>query len=67
MNTDDIRLRKGSKDAIWPDVLAREQIELFTASPWTKVTVLEGGSHFLSITHAKYVNAVLLEMIKNFS
>ncbi|KAH8769163.1 Alpha/Beta hydrolase protein [Diaporthe sp. PMI_573] len=57
----------GSKDAIWPDALAREQIELFTASPWTKATVLEGGSHFLSVTHAKDVNAVLLEMIENFS
>jgi len=64
---DELWLRKGSKDAIWPDALAREQIELFTASPWTKATVLEGGSHFLSVTHAKEVNAVLLEMIEDFS
>lgn len=64
---DELWLRKGSKDAIWPDALAREQIEFFTTSPWTKATVLEGGSHFLSVTHAKDVNAVLLEMIENFS
>lgn len=58
---------KGTKDAIWPDALAREQIELFTGSPWTKATVLEGGSHFLSVTDAKTVNLILLEMIKNFT
>jgi hypothetical protein len=47
--------------------LAREQIELFTGAPWTKATVLEGGSHFLSVTHAKEINVILLEMIKSFS
>lgn len=60
-------LPKGSKDAIWPDVLAREQIKVFTASPSARVTVLVGGSHFLSVTHAREVNAILVEMIKSYS
>lgn len=60
-------MHKGSKDAIWPDVLAREQIELFTASPSHRVTVLAGGSHFLNVTHARDVNAVLVDMIKSYS
>lgn len=64
---DSFSLSKGSKDAIWPDVLAREQIKVFTASPSARVTVLVGGSHFLSVTHAKEVNAVLVEMIESYS
>lgn len=60
-------VHKGSKDAIWPDVLAREQIKLFTASPSHRVTVLAKGSHFLNVTHAREVNAILVEMIETYS
>lgn len=67
ITADDSWLHKGTKDAIWPDVLAREQIKLFTASPSNRVTVLVGGSHFLSVTHAREVNAILVEMIKSYS
>lgn len=67
ITADEHWLHKGTKDAIWPDTLAREQIKLFTASPSSRVTVLVGGSHFLSVTHAREVNAILVEMIKSYS
>lgn len=67
IGTDDHWVPKGTKDAIWPDVLARDQIKLFTSSPSSRVTVLDGGSHFLSVTHAPEVNPILVEMIKSYS
>ncbi|KUI56487.1 Putative non-heme chloroperoxidase [Cytospora mali] len=53
----------GSKDAIWPGVLATEQIELFTSSPSAKVTIIPGGSHFVNVTQAEEVNNALLDFV----
>ncbi|ROV95576.1 hypothetical protein VSDG_05296 [Cytospora chrysosperma] len=57
----------GSKDAIWPDVIATEQIKLFTSSPSANATIIFGGSHFLNVTQAEEVNAALLDFVKQYS
>lgn len=63
----DTILIQGSKDAIWPDVIATEQIKLFTSSPSANATIILGGSHFLNVTQAEEVNSALLDFVKRYS
>lgn len=58
---------QGSKDAIWPAVLATEQIKLFTSSPSAKATIVPEGSHFVNVTQAEGVNTALLDFVEQYS
>jgi microsomal epoxide hydrolase len=40
-----------------------EHIKLFTSSKEARLTVIEGGNHYLNATNPKEVGAALLEMV----
>jgi pimeloyl-ACP methyl ester carboxylesterase len=54
---------RGSKDAVFTEASAKEDIALFTNTNVVVETV-EGGYHAPSWTHAKEVNALILSFIK---
>ncbi|KAJ4398714.1 hypothetical protein N0V91_009991 [Didymella pomorum] len=58
---------QGSEDAPYGCQVQLEQIELFTASKKKKLTIVEGGAHYLNATNPKEVNEAVLEMVTKHS
>ncbi|KAK7191603.1 hypothetical protein DPSP01_004790 [Paraphaeosphaeria sporulosa] len=56
---------QGSEDAPYGCAVQKEQIELFKGSVEKKLSIVEGGAHYLNATNAKEVNEAILAMVKN--
>ena len=46
---------------------AKEEVGLFRNSPDARLSVVEGGQHFLSASHPQEVNAAVVDFIKTHS
>ncbi|KAK4163721.1 Alpha/Beta hydrolase protein [Cladorrhinum sp. PSN259] len=57
---------QGLQDPVFGTQLPKEQIELFTGSVEAKLTVLDGGSHYLNATKPQEVEDALVEMIEKY-
>ena len=55
---------QGTEDAPYGCQVQYEQIELFTGSKEKKLSIVEGGAHYLNATNPKEVNAAILDMVK---
>ncbi len=55
---------QGTDDAPYGCQVQHEQIELFAGSKDKKLSIVEGGAHYLNATNPKEVNAMILEMVK---
>ena len=46
---------------------AQEELKMFVNSPDARLSIVEGGQHFLSASHPKEVDPAILEFIKKYS
>lgn len=58
---------QGTEDAPYGYQVQHEQIELFTASKDKKLSIVEGGAHYLNATNPEEVNAAISEMVEKHS
>ncbi|RFU29337.1 hypothetical protein B7463_g7011, partial [Scytalidium lignicola] len=57
----------GSDDPVFSaKTIPHEHIKLFTASKDTKVTILQGGSHYLNATNPNEVNEAVVQMVEKY-
>ncbi|OTA90870.1 hypothetical protein M434DRAFT_13593 [Hypoxylon sp. CO27-5] len=54
---------QGTDEPVYGIIVPTEHIKLFTGSSSVKLGFLEGGSHFLTISHPKEVEAAILELV----
>jgi microsomal epoxide hydrolase len=59
-----VRWLQGTDDTVYGSQVQAEQLEAFGSSE-KKLTMVEGGAHYLNATNPKEVNAAVLEMVKN--
>ncbi|KAK3990695.1 Alpha/Beta hydrolase protein [Cladorrhinum sp. PSN332] len=57
---------QGSHDPVFGTKLAQEQVKLFKSSPEARLTLVEGGSHYLNATKPKAVEDALFEMVEKY-
>ncbi|KAH8802575.1 putative alpha/beta hydrolase [Xylogone sp. PMI_703] len=58
----------GTDDPVYSaKTIPHEHIKLFTNAIDTKVSILEGGSHYLNATNPKEVNEAVLEMVQKYN
>ncbi|CAG8959716.1 hypothetical protein HYFRA_00001622 [Hymenoscyphus fraxineus] len=57
---------QGTADVPYGTTVQHEQIKLFTSSQDAKVTMVEGGAHYLNATNPTEINAALLEMVTKY-
>lgn len=55
---------QGTEDAPYGCEVQHEQIKLFAASQDKKLSIVEGGAHYLNATNPKEVNAAISEIVK---
>lgn len=55
---------QGTEDAPYGCRVQEEQLELFSGSVDKRLSIVEGGAHYLNATNAKEVNEAVLEMVK---
>ncbi|KAF1931222.1 putative alpha/beta hydrolase [Didymella exigua CBS 183.55] len=58
---------QGAEDVVYGCQVQHEQIELFAASKEKKLSIVEGGAHYLSATNPKEVNEAVLEMVRKYA
>ena len=58
---------QGTEDTPFGCQVQHEQIELFTGSREKKLSIVEGGAHYLNATNPKEVNAAILDMVKAYA
>lgn len=58
---------QGTEDVVFGCKVQSEQIELFTASREKKLSLVEGGAHYLNATNPKEINEAVLEMVKKYA
>jgi pimeloyl-ACP methyl ester carboxylesterase len=56
----------GTNDAVYKVANAKEEIDMFTASPDARVVEVENGLHFLSFSHPKEVDSGAIEFVKKW-
>ncbi|KAI0886717.1 putative alpha/beta hydrolase [Annulohypoxylon maeteangense] len=54
---------QGTEDPIYGTIVPQEHIKLFTGSSEAKLNFIEGGVHFLSVSHPKEVEEAIFEMV----
>ncbi|KAI1207695.1 putative alpha/beta hydrolase [Annulohypoxylon truncatum] len=54
---------QGTADPIFGTTVPQEQIKLFTGSKEAKLSFIEDGVHFLSVSHPKEIQEAILEMV----
>ncbi|KAI2463719.1 putative alpha/beta hydrolase [Annulohypoxylon bovei var. microspora] len=54
---------QGTDDPIYGSIVPQEHIKLFTGSKEAKLDFIQGGVHFLSVSHPKEVEEAILEMV----
>jgi microsomal epoxide hydrolase len=57
---------QGTDDTPYGSQVQHEQIELFTGSKEKKLSIVEGGAHYLNATNPKEINKAVLEMVKKY-
>jgi microsomal epoxide hydrolase len=57
---------QGTDDAPFGTQAPAEHIKLFTSSKEARLTLIEGGNHYLNATNPKEVGAALLEMVNKY-
>ncbi|EAW12077.1 alpha/beta fold hydrolase [Aspergillus clavatus NRRL 1] len=57
---------QGTEDTPFGQTVPAEQIQLFTSSIEAKLTMVEGGAHYLNATNPREVNAALLELVNKY-
>ncbi|KAF9697876.1 hypothetical protein EKO04_004100 [Ascochyta lentis] len=55
---------QGTEDTPYGCQVQHEQIELFTASKEKRLSIVEGGAHYLNATNPKEINKAVLEMVQ---
>lgn len=58
---------QGTDDAPYGCQVQHEQIELFTGSEDKKLSLVEGGAHYLNATNPEEVNSAILRMVKKYT
>lgn len=58
---------QGTDDAPYGSRIQSEQIEMFTGSKEKKLSIVEGGAHYLNATNAKETNEAIMEMVSKYS
>ncbi|PQK09160.1 hypothetical protein BB8028_0001g12310 [Beauveria bassiana] len=58
---------QGSSDPVFGRVMPEQHIQLFTSAPETKLTFIDGGGHYLNVTHPEEVNFALLNMVEKYA
>lgn len=58
---------QGSEDTPYGCEVQKEQIELFRGSKERRLSVVEGGAHYLNATNAEEVNEAVLEMVRKYA
>ena len=58
---------QGTEDTPYGCQVQHEQIELFSGSVERKLSIVQGGAHYLNATNAKEVNEAVLEMVKKYA
>ncbi|KAL2195587.1 hypothetical protein P885DRAFT_79029 [Corynascus similis CBS 632.67] len=56
----------GTDDAPFGTQVPAKQIKLFTSSTEARLTLVEGGNHYLNATNPKEVGSALLEMVNKY-
>ncbi|OSS44002.1 hypothetical protein B5807_11423 [Epicoccum nigrum] len=56
---------QGTDDLPYGCLIQHEQIELFTESKERKLSILEGGAHYLNATNPREVNEAIMAMLKS--
>lgn len=59
-------MQKGTEDAPYGQTVPAEQIKLFTSSKEAKLTMVQGGAHYLNATSPTEVDDALLEMVNEY-
>jgi pimeloyl-ACP methyl ester carboxylesterase len=58
---------QGTEDTPYGCQVQHEQISLFTRSKDKKLSIVEGGAHYLNATNPREVNEAILEMVSKYS
>lgn len=58
---------QGTDDTPYGCQVQHEQIELFTGSKEKRLSIVEGGAHYLNATNPKEVNEAVLEMVRKYA
>lgn len=59
-------MEQGTEDAPYGVTVQPEQIKLFRSSKEAKLTIVQGGAHYLNATSPTEVNEVLLELVSKY-
>ncbi|KAG9231134.1 putative alpha/beta hydrolase [Amylocarpus encephaloides] len=57
---------QGTEDVPYAQTVQPEQIALFTSSKEAKLTMVQGGAHYLNATNPTEVNAAMLELVNKY-
>ncbi|KAH8694091.1 putative alpha/beta hydrolase [Talaromyces proteolyticus] len=57
---------QGTEDAPFGKTVPVEQIKLFTSSKEAKLTMVQGGGHYLNATSPQEVNEAILDIVKKY-
>ncbi|PGH03998.1 hypothetical protein AJ79_07231 [Helicocarpus griseus UAMH5409] len=57
---------QGSQDVPYQTTVPAEQIKLFTSSKEAKLTIVDGGAHYLNASNPEEVNDALVEMVRKY-
>lgn len=60
------KYNQGTDDAVYGQEVPAEQIKLFTSSKETKLSIVQGGTHYLNASSPDVVNPALLEMVSSY-
>jgi microsomal epoxide hydrolase len=58
---------QGTEDTPYGCQVQHEQIESFAGSVERKLTIVQGGAHYLNATNPKEVNSAVLEMVEKYA
>lgn len=58
---------QGTEDTPYGCQVQHEQIELFTGSIEKKLSIVDGGAHYLNATNPKEVNKAILDMVSKYA
>jgi len=58
---------QGSEDGPYGLIVPAEQIKLFTSSKETKLSIIQGGAHYLNATSPVEVGDALLELVTKYA
>ena len=58
---------QGTEDVPYGTTVQPEQLKLFSSSKETKLTLVEGGAHFLNATNPKEVGKAMLELVNKYN